>query len=149
MRTHLLCYAAAILIWCLHIYHYNFLNHLFVKCISFIRRILSSCQSYKRMRLTTDQYSTSKHYTGHNVTCIYKGCLTTSLPSWLPHLSSLPLYIVHCTLCSKQTSYKCFPSPGPGYGTKVLAKLTEFNGCLSASFALSESEVANLQSKYT
>ena len=25
-------------------------------CISFIRRIFSSCQSYKRMRLTTDQY---------------------------------------------------------------------------------------------
>ena len=71
-------------------------------------------------------------------------------PKPRPLLSlSLISTLVHCTLCSKQKSYKCFPSPGPDYGTKVLAKLTEFNGCLSASFALSESEVANLQSKYT
>ena len=27
-------------------YHYNFFNHSFVKRISFIRRIFSSCQSY-------------------------------------------------------------------------------------------------------
>ena len=56
-----------------------------------------------------------------------------------PYLSSLPLYIVHYAPSRLLTN---------DYGTEVLARLTEFNGCLSASFALSESEVANLQSKY-
>lgn len=46
-----------------------------------------------------------------------------------------------------QLSYKLFPSPGPDYGEKVLAKLTEFNSSLSPSDALSESEVLELHSE--
>ena len=58
-ETHFLHYVAAILLWRLHNIIITKLSwhSLFVKRISFIRHIFLCCQSYRRMCLTTSQYS--------------------------------------------------------------------------------------------
>ena len=88
-------------------YHYNFLTHSFVKCISFIRCIFSSCQSYKCRRLTTDQYGISIRRTD-TVQKIFSIQLTpVPLSQYYQDTYLVPLLLIHSSVTKKLSTVWC------------------------------------------